>query len=255
VESDSGTARGMSAFNYFNYFTEIEEYFWTKRGAHLLVSPLDWAILETWQKAGIPAATVMRGIDRAFESYARSRRGQSGRQMTSLTYCVEAVLDAAEEEKEAAAGAGPDADSGAARETKVGEQFSREELKKYFSRNVERIEKAAAARAANSELAARIGDAKTSLVGAMTILDSPGVLNLEDLERRLTVIEEKLMAALSMHAPEELMLRIQRELDRQLAAYRSKMTGDQIAALGRRYRQKRLFEEFGVPRLSLFYLT
>jgi len=93
----------MSVLNYFNYFTEIEEYFWTKRGAHLLVSPLDWAILETWQKAGIPAATVMRGIDRAFESYARSRRGQAGRQMKSLTYCVEAVLDAAEEEKEAAA--------------------------------------------------------------------------------------------------------------------------------------------------------
>ena len=44
----------MEPFNYFNYFTEIEEYFWHKRGAHLLVSPLDWAIVETWQKAGIP---------------------------------------------------------------------------------------------------------------------------------------------------------------------------------------------------------
>lgn len=249
----------MSAFNYFNYFTEIEEYFWTKRGAHLLVSPLDWAILETWQRAGIPAATVMRGIDRAFESYARSRRGQAGRQMKSLTYCVEAVLDAAEEEKEAAAGAGPSVDpsgAGGAAGRETAEQFSREELKKYFSRNIEQIEKAAAAaREKNAELAARIGDAKTSLLGAITILDSPGAINLEDLERRLTVIEDKLMAALSMHAPEEMMLQIQRELDRQLAAYRSKMTGDQIAALGRRYMQKRLFEEFGVPRLSLFYLT
>ena len=96
-----------SAFNHFNYFTEIEEYFWRKRGAHLLVSPLDWAILETWQKSGIPVSAVQRGIDRAFESYQRSKRGQAGRQMKSLAYCVDAVLDAAEEEKEAAAGGGP----------------------------------------------------------------------------------------------------------------------------------------------------
>jgi hypothetical protein len=91
----------MSTFNYFNYFTEIEEYFWRKRGAHLLVSPLDWAILETWQQAEIPISAVLKGIDRAFESYQRSKRGQSGRQLKSLAYCVEAVLDAAEEEKEA----------------------------------------------------------------------------------------------------------------------------------------------------------
>ena len=64
----------MESFNYFNYFTEIEEYFWRKRGAHLLISPLDWAILETWQKAGIPIGAVLKGIDRAFESWGRSRR-------------------------------------------------------------------------------------------------------------------------------------------------------------------------------------
>ncbi len=68
----------MAEFNYFNYFTEIEEYFWQKRGAHLLVSPLDWAIVETWQKAGIPLSAVLKGIDRAFENYARSRRAAAG---------------------------------------------------------------------------------------------------------------------------------------------------------------------------------
>ena len=57
----------MAEFNYFNYFTEIEEYFWQKRGAHLLVSPLDWAIVETWQKAGIPLPAVLK------ESTARSK--------------------------------------------------------------------------------------------------------------------------------------------------------------------------------------
>jgi len=69
----------METFNYFNYFTEIEEYFWRKRGAHLLVSPLDWAIVETWQKAGVPLEAVLKGIDRAFESWSRSRRAVGGR--------------------------------------------------------------------------------------------------------------------------------------------------------------------------------
>src|SRR5215475_693530 len=98
----------MEAWNYFNYFTEIEEYFWKKRGAHLLVSPLDWAIMETWQKAGVPIEAVLKGIDRAFESYQRSRRG-AGRPLKNLAYCTDAVLEAAEEQIEAATGNSPKA--------------------------------------------------------------------------------------------------------------------------------------------------
>ena len=93
----------MESWNYFNYFTEIEEHFWKKRGAHLLVSPLDWAIMETWQKAGVPLEAALQGIDRAFESYQRSRRG-AGKPLKSLAYCTDAVLEAAEERREAAAG-------------------------------------------------------------------------------------------------------------------------------------------------------
>src|SRR3984885_12931351 len=107
LSPDSGTAPAMDGWNYFNYFTEIEEYFWKKRGAHLLVSPLDWAIMETWQKAGIPLDAALKGIDRAFESYQRSRRGGLGKPLKSLAYCTDAVLEAAEEQQEAAAGGGP----------------------------------------------------------------------------------------------------------------------------------------------------
>ncbi len=206
----------MSTFDYFNYFTQIEEYFWTKRGAHLLVSPLDWAILETWRQAGIPATTVMKGIDRAFESYQRSKRGQSGRQMKSLGYCVEAVLDVAEEEKEAAAGTGPEAGTAASR--KVDESFSRDDLRRYFLRNSERMASVATSMATEKpDLAARIAEAREKLAGLLVILDSPGAIDLEDLERRLTVIEEKLTAFMASFAPEELLLAIRRELDKQLA--------------------------------------
>ena len=242
----------MAELNYFNYFTEIEEYFWQKRGAHLLVSPLDWAIVETWQKAGIPLSAVLKGIDRAFESYARSRRAAGGRQLKSLSYCVDAVLEAADEEKETAAGTGPVATTS----NKTEETFSREALRMFFNRNVERFLSAATAiRAAQPELASRMEETRARLAELSPLVESPGVLDLEDLERRLTVAEEKLTAALTSGAPEDFLLDIRRDMDRQLAPYRRKMSSAQLAQLERQYMQKRLWERYNLPRLSLFYLT
>jgi hypothetical protein len=242
----------MSTFNYFNYFTEIEEYFWRKRGAHLLVSPLDWAILETWQQAEIPVSAVMKGIDRAFEKYERSKRGKSGRQLKSLAYCVDAVLDVAEEEKEALAGAGPSAESSRA----TTESFSAVELKKFFARNIEQLSRAAEKLAAQqSELSTRLRDTSAKLTEMLPLLDTPAKPDLEDLERRLTICEERLSSALSASASDELLLDIRRDLDRQLAPYRRKMTAAQLGDLERRYTQKRLFESANVPRLSLFYMS
>jgi hypothetical protein len=247
----------MTDFNYFNYFTEIEEYFWRKRGAHLLVSPLDWAIVETWQKSGIPLPAVLKGIDKAFESYSRSRRAAGGREMKSLAYCVDAVIDAATEAQEAAAGAGP-SENGAshAKARPTSEGFSREELRNYFQRNAAKLDAAAkTSAAANSDLAARLEDSAKRITELAPIIDSPAALDLEDLERRLTILEEKLAATLHAAASEEALLDIRRELDRQLAPYRRKMSAAQLAQLEKQYIQKRLFELFKVPRLSLFYLT
>jgi len=242
----------MEPFNYFNYFTEIEEHFWRKRGAHLLVSPLDWAIVETWQKAGIPLGAVLKGIDRAFESWGRSRRATGGRQLKSLAYCVDAVLDAAAEAQEAAAGTGPEIPRARA----SAEPFSRAELKQYLERNCSRLRASAEKRrAANAPIAARLDETAKRLEEMSPLTDTPGALDLEDFERRLTVLEEKLTAALSADADEEVLLAIRREMDRSLAPYRRKMSAEQLAQLERQYVQKRLFEQFDAPRLSLFYLT
>jgi hypothetical protein len=237
----------MDNWNYFNYFTEIEEHFWKKRGAHLLVSPLDWAIMETWQKAGVPLEAALKGIDRAFESYERSRRG-AGKPLKSLAYCTDAVLEAAEESQEAAAGAQP-ANGATAKEA-----FSREDVRAYLERNFKLLRKAME-RAGETQpvVADLIAAAANSLFGAMTLLEAPGMLDLEDLERRLTIVDEKLHAALMSHASEELMLKIRREVDSQLAAYRRKMKAEQLALVEKQYLQKRLLDEYRLPRLSLFY--
>jgi len=240
----------MDDWNYFNYFTEIEEYFWKKRGAHLLVSPLDWAIMEAWQKAGVPLEAVLKGIDKAFESYQRSRRG-AGKALKSLAYCTDAVLEAAVEQQESAAGSGPKSGRAAAAEV-----FSREEIKTYFAKNMEKLSQEAAKNSPRlPEIAARLTEIAKSLDANVTLLDVPGKLDLEDLERRLTILDDKLHAALTSHAPEEMMLKIRREVDGQLAAYRRKMKADQLALIEKQYVQKRLLEEFGLPRLSLFYLA
>jgi hypothetical protein len=239
----------MDGWNYFNYFTEIEEYFWKKRGAHLLVSPLDWAIMETWQKAGVPLEAVLKGIDRAFESYGRSRRG-AGKPLKSLAYCTDAVLDAVAELQEAGAGSTPKNGRTTA------EIFSRDELWEYFAKNIARVRAAAEkSRASQGELAGKLEEVAKSLETYLVLLDIPGTLDLEDLERRLTVLDDKVQSTLTSCASEELMLRLHREVDGQLAAYRRKMKAEQLAVVERQYLQKRVLDEFELPRLSLFYFS
>ena len=239
----------MDGWNYFNYFTEIEEYFWKKRGAHLLVSPLDWAIMEAWQKAGVPLEAVLKGIDRAFESYGRSRRG-AAKPLKSLAYCTDAVLEAAVEQLEAAAGKAPTSNRKPQKEA-----FSRDVLRKYFDRNIAKLKQAEDSQKVAPRLAAPLAEIAKSVEALATLLDTPGTLDLEDLERRLTVLDEKTQALLTSHAPEELMLKVRRELDAQLATYRRKMKAEQLALVEKQYLQKRLLEEFALPRLSLFYLS
>jgi hypothetical protein len=238
----------MESWNYFNYFTEIEEYFWKKRGSHLLVSPLDWAIMETWQKAGVPLDAVFKGIDSAFESYGRSRRG-AGRPLKSLAYCTDAVLDAAEQAQEAAAG------KATAIQAAKPVLFEAEELQRYFARNAEALRTAAKAHTENTPLVTLWEEALRALDACTLLLDSPGTLDLEDLERRLTVLDERIHAGLILHAGEELVLRLRREMDSALSAYRRNMKAEQLVLVEKQYLQKRLLEEFRIPRLSLFYLS
>jgi len=206
--------------------------------------------MEAWQKAGVPLEAALKGIDKAFESYQRSRRG-AGKPLKNLAYCTDAVLEAAEEQQEAAAGSAPKSDRAAAREA-----FSRDEVKAYFANNVAHLKRAAEKQLGQRpEIAARLTEIAEVLNSNTVLLDTPATLDLEDVERRLTILDEKLHALLMSHAPEELMLKIQREVDGQLSTYRRKMKAQQLAMVEKQYMQKRLLEEFGIPRLSLFYLS
>lgn len=230
--------------NYFNYFTEIEEHFQRKRGTALLLSTLDWALIETWKDAGIPLEAVLRGIDAAFERYAQR---PSRRKVNSLAYCAQEVLSAAEEMKEAAVGA-------PRKQQQAEKGFQTSEVISFLRRNAEQLLQAELPQGLASASALAQDTARTLQGLAIGLEDQTLPARLEDLERRLTVLEEKLFAALLAATPDEQVIAVRTEADRDLAPYRRKMTAAQIEQLQKQYVHKRLLEKYGLPRLSLFYM-
>jgi triphosphoribosyl-dephospho-CoA synthetase len=232
--------------NYFNYFTEIEECFQRCRGTRTLLSPLDWALVETWKEAGIPLEAVLVGVERAFEKFKKRPKGLQ--KVNSLAYCSQLVLKAAEE---IAAGAGPE---GAAQEKELPAPFEAGEIADYLQDNSAALEEAAQRARAQGQavLAEDLAAVADGLQQGLESVSPSG--DLEDVERRMTALEEKLTASLQRATDVELLTSLRADVERGLAPYRRKMTAAQVESLERQLLKKRLFEHYGIPRLSLFYL-
>jgi len=233
--------------NYFNYFTEIEEHFQRRFGGALLLSTLDWALIEMWKDAGIPLEAVLRGIDVTFDHY--ERRPSKTRKVNALGFCTQEVLAAAEEMQEAAVGVAKLESDEKPRGFQTGE------IAAFLRRNAAHLDRA--------ELPERAGVSGKQLARETAItlrewaaeLDAAKSLpRLEDLERKLTVLEEKLFAVLLAATPDEPIVALRAEADRELSPYRRKMPGAQIEQLQKQFVHKRLLEKHGLPRLSLFYM-
>jgi hypothetical protein len=231
--------------NYFNYFTEIEGHFQQRRG-RIQVSPLDWALIETWKDAGIPLEAVLRGIDVALDKY--EQRPSKSQKINSLAYCAQAVLVAAEEMKEAAVGA-------ASSDSQSQRGFQTSEISFFLRRNAEQLDAAKLPEAKGINATPLAKETASTLREIAAELDSNKSLpRLEDLERRLTVAEEKLFAVVLAATPDDLIVGVRADADRELAPYRRKMPSAQIEQLQKQFVHKRLLEKYGIPRLSLFYM-
>lgn len=236
--------------NYFNYFTEIEECFRRCRGTPTLLSTLDWALIESWKESGFPLEAVLAGIERSFEKF--QKRPRQFRKVNSLAYCSQEVLRAAE------AASTAKAEGGAPRQgtTAAPPPFAAGELRNYLERNAQALGMAAQAAAQKGE-AVLAGDLEASAAALSKVAgrderELEGAL--EEIENHLSATEEKLTAALLRAAPVELLADFRAEVERELASYRRKMSAPQIESLQRQFLKKRLFENYNVPRLSLFYL-
>ena len=227
----------MSEFssNYFNYFTEIEEHFQKARGTSLfLLSPLDWALIETWKNSGIPLEAALRGIDAAFEKW-RAKRTRA-QMVNSIAYCAQAVM--AEAQRMADAGT-----PGHAARTEPKAPFSTLEVKCYV------IENAASVRRAGAGFEA-VADSLEEIAAEFATSEP----ELESVEQRLTAIEQKMIAIGKARQSDEDALEARKSLDQQLKPYRGKMTAAQITMLEQQFLDRNVLERLGLPRLSMFYL-
>ncbi len=241
--------------NYFEYFSEIEERFSRRRGSILLLNTLDWALIETWREAGIPLEAVLRGIDAAFDKYdarASKARGRL-RKVNGLAWCAQAVMQSAEEMVEASTGIAPTT----AHEPRES-GFESERVAAYLDQNAKALEAQTASGAAHpaSELWATtlaITSARLRELGAA--MRSPTPPALDDLDRTLTVLEEKIFAALQSSATEQELVSLKAQADHELAPYRAKMSAVQLRQVQQQFLHKRLLELRALPRLSLFYMS
>jgi len=232
--------------NYFNYFTEIEDHFQRRFGGALLLSTVDWALIEVWKDAGVPLEAVLRGIDVTFEHY--DRRPSKTRKVNSLGFCAQEVLAAAEEMKEAAVGS-----ERPERSTNAG--FQKSEIAVYLRQAMQQVKIAKLPTVEGISVSRVAAATAETLRGMAAEIESGNQLpRLEDLERRLTVAEEKLFSVLVAASSDDDLVSVRVEADRELSSYRSKMPASQIEQLQKQYLRKRLFEKYGLPRLSLFYM-
>ena len=216
-------------WNYFNYFTEIEEHGRRVRGSGLcLLAPRDWARISAWKDSGVPREAVLRGIEAAFENW-RARKHKT-QMVNSLAFCAQAVLAEAERMQ-----------SGAPQRRPAPPPFEVDDLRRFLAANAEQVRGAGYAAIADA-LERLAAEAETHYPA------------LEELERRLTVLEEKLLATARAAQSEDDLLSARRQLESQIRPYRGKMTADQLAMIERQFLDRLVFESAGLPRLSLFYL-
>ena len=221
--------------NYFNYFTEVEEQFQKARGTGLfLLSPLDWALIEAWKNSGIPLEAVLRGIDAAFEKW-RARKNKS-QMVNSLTYCAQAVM----KEAESMANNVP---SGAALENADSAPFPEDTVRAHLQKAIDALDKTGGY------------DLISAALREMQATLDQHFQDLEQFDQRLSALEDKMAALARTRLSDEVLFQMRRELDLQLKPYRGKMTADQLARLEKSFLDRKVYDHFSLPRLSLFYMT
>jgi hypothetical protein len=237
--------------NYFNYFTEIEEEFVKRRGSHMLVSPLDWTLIETWKRRGIPLHIVLRGINSSFDGY--EQRLNRGRKVNSLFFCQQEVEALFQEYVESRVGATNGAGNGAAQNGNGAAQFSPAAAIEFLKAQCEALWRLEAKHLAPS-LKETFARASERLSQIIEDLETSGAVSPELLEMDLMMIEEVILDGLKEQAGEEKLGRLREDADGKLRRYKQSMEREVYEQTAGNFVAQRLREIHEVPRLSLFYL-
>lgn len=240
--------------NYFNYFTEIEDAFVRRRGKHLFLSPLDWALMETWKQQGIPLHIVLRGIERAFDSYEAKPRKRS---VKTLLYCQEEVEAQYLEWVESRVGANPASESKTPLEEAASSErhFSSAAVSDHLHHSRQALEELKTRNKSGADqLTETLSRASLLLEDIASDFEHDKDVNTKKLEDSLTSLDRMLSDTLLTIVPRDVLETINRELKKQFKPYKSHMEPAVYERTLQNLLLKNLREQYGVPRLSLFYL-
>lgn len=236
-------------FNYFNYFTEVEEAFVCLRGAPMLISPLDWSIVESWKNMGIPLHVVLRGINKSLGNYNPDLN--RGKRVNTILYCHQEVIANFKDYVESQVG-------GSIGEEPRGQSavFPRKELIDFINCRRKELQQARvrAFEQGCCNLKEVLGRASARLADIAGELESAMTLNTEALEQDLTLLEEMIYEGLRRDASQSELEKLSAEAESQLRPHKKRMETEMYKQTLENYIAKRLRELHFIPRLSLFYM-
>jgi hypothetical protein len=234
--------------NYFSYFSEIEDTFVRRRGKHLMLSPMDWALIESWKERGMPLHVVLRAIEHAFDSYEAK---QHKRTVKTLLYCQEEVEAQYAEWLESRVGSHePDAETDTSDSA-----FPRALVLQHLDQSLGIFARLATEPQLKAdELTEALSRAGALLAEIKNDYESASHPDSRKLEESLTGIERLLDDAMRVVTSEGEMAAMQLEIESQVKPYKRHMDKEAFAQTRDNLLRKRIREHFGVPRLSLFFL-
>ena len=235
--------------NYFNYFTEIEDAFVRRRGKHVFLSPMDWALMETWKQQGIPLHIVLRGVEKSFDSYESRPRKRS---VKSLLYCQEEIEAQFAEWLEARVGSSPGTDTLESDSDET--HFSFAAVSEHLKRCRIALLELLATRNANDDFSEALSRAMALLGEIEADFASGATPDTHKLEDSLTGLERMLNDSMLSVVDATALAELKTDVKDQLKPYRSQMETAVYNQTFNNLLLKRLREQFGVPRLSLFYV-
>ena len=228
--------------NYFNYFTEVEEYFVRRRGKNILVSPLDWCLIELWKANGIPLHVVLRGIDRSFESAQKRQK----RTPNSLYYCLPAIVETFEEHSRALLGTSHSASQSNSPESSSPEGFCQKDVLEYLEELENSIK----------EQQGEVFDRSIRQLGALkSELKCARMLDYEALDRSLGRIGEMLAEALRSKLTAKQIQELEAKVNREMKIYRKRLSKEMYGQLRQNYLNGKVRKLFGLPEFSLLQGT
>jgi len=222
--------------NNYDYFTEIENAFVRRRGRNLLLGPVDWQLMEKWEKEGIPLRIVLATIDDVFDQIEDDPKRTGS--IRTLSYCKDAVEARYRSWLESQVGG---AEGSGEEETPAGP--SRAE----FEALSKRLE--SAAKEFGEGVARVLKDAAASLRGI-----AEGNHGAADSEAELERLDEAIDSALFEFAEEERLGEARRMVEKEIGGRRAAMGQDAYERTEALMVRKQLREGSGIPRLGLFYL-